>query len=312
MNFHRQKGMYYHTPSQDCTCKPYIAAFDVDWTITFSQRHLYPKDTDDIFLIPNRLEKLQEFYDKGFNIVFVSNQLCKSNKEINKRVSRMQTLIELLPFPCYLFIATDDDEYRKPKIGIWTKVQELLSVTKTAFYCGDAAGRPQDFSDSDKLFARNAGIKFYIPEKVFGEISISVQSGPQTDNSKNMIVMVGMPGSGKSHMSKRISQCCGHIIINQDILKTKNKVMKATQEILHQGKNLIVDSTNPTLKGRNEFFNLAKQYSYSIIVIYLIKDGRGWNKLRERKVPDIVYHIYFKNLKAPTVENTPGDVYRVG
>lgn len=44
-----------------------------------------------------------------------------------------------------------------------------------SFYCGDAAGRPEnwapkkkkDFSCSDRLFAKNFGLKFYTPEEHF-------------------------------------------------------------------------------------------------------------------------------------------------
>ena len=41
-----------------------------------------------------------------------------------------------------------------------------------SFYCGDAAGRvrgkgKKDFSCSDRLFALNAGLKFYVPEELF-------------------------------------------------------------------------------------------------------------------------------------------------
>ena len=41
-----------------------------------------------------------------------------------------------------------------------------------SFFCGDAAGRvrrkgKKDFSCSDRLFALNAGLKFYVPEELF-------------------------------------------------------------------------------------------------------------------------------------------------
>lgn len=47
--------------------------------------------------------------------------------------------------------------------------------TVATFYCGDAAGRPEnwapkkkkDFSCSDRLFARNLGISFCTPEEHF-------------------------------------------------------------------------------------------------------------------------------------------------
>ena len=34
--------------------------------------------------------------------------------------------------------------------------------------CGDAAGRPDDFSDSDRAFAVATGLKFFTPEQLFG------------------------------------------------------------------------------------------------------------------------------------------------
>jgi len=34
---------------------------------------------------------------------------------------------------------------------------------------GDAAGRPQDHSDSDLKFAEQIELNFYVPEKIFTE-----------------------------------------------------------------------------------------------------------------------------------------------
>ena len=53
-------------------------------------------------------------------------------------------------------IATEDDEYRKPNLKMWTLFLQnndgKADKTKS-FYCGDAAGRKdgkvKDFSDSD-------------------------------------------------------------------------------------------------------------------------------------------------------------------
>ncbi|CAI4048480.1 polynucleotide 3'-phosphatase SKDI_13G2850 [Saccharomyces kudriavzevii IFO 1802] len=37
------------------------------------------------------------------------------------------------------------------------------------YYCGDAAGRKNDFSDSDKNFAENLNVEFKYPEEIFQE-----------------------------------------------------------------------------------------------------------------------------------------------
>lgn len=63
---------------------------------------------------------------------------------------------------------------RKPEIGMMEEFKKdlqghfdaLPSIT-WCHYCGDAAGRPNDFSDSDKQFARNLNLPFKTPEDIF-------------------------------------------------------------------------------------------------------------------------------------------------
>lgn len=45
--------------------------------------------------------------------------------------------------------------------------QDIESQNKIEYYVGDAAGRKNDFSDSDKAFAINADLHFYTPEELF-------------------------------------------------------------------------------------------------------------------------------------------------
>ncbi|OBA26818.1 PNK3P-domain-containing protein [Hanseniaspora valbyensis NRRL Y-1626] len=66
--------------------------------------------------------------------------------------------------------------YRKPRIGM---LQELYKdfnsvITKKSikFYAGDAAGRPGDYSDSDKVFAEQCKIIFKTPEEIFSEYKL--------------------------------------------------------------------------------------------------------------------------------------------
>lgn len=68
------------------------------------------------------------------------------------------------------------DLMRKPKTGMVDEfVQDLrehdpffeVDNVTWKYYCGDAAGRKTDFSDSDKVFAKTLGIDFKIPEDIF-------------------------------------------------------------------------------------------------------------------------------------------------
>lgn len=71
-----------------------------------------------------------------------------------------------------VFVASAEDEYRKPGTGMWTLLADKFNGEskidlKTSFYCGDAAGRKtathKDFSDSDLKFGLNVGIEFKTP-----------------------------------------------------------------------------------------------------------------------------------------------------
>jgi len=44
---------------------------------------------------------------------------------------------------------------------------EDKNKVESAFYCGDAAGRNFDFSDSDLKFSQNISIQFFYPEQLF-------------------------------------------------------------------------------------------------------------------------------------------------
>jgi bifunctional polynucleotide phosphatase/kinase len=65
-----------------------------------------------------------------------------------------------------VFIASHEDEYRKPGSKMWECLEKRnngVAIKKDqSFFCGDAAGRKdakhKDFSDSDLKFALNAGI----------------------------------------------------------------------------------------------------------------------------------------------------------
>jgi len=301
----------YVTPHMGST--GYVAAFDMDWTLSRTYKGVWPKSPEDITLLPNRLSKLKELKDKGFTLVIFTNQKSTTDnkKEFNK--SRVNNLIKMLGLPVIALISLSDDQYRKPNVRMYKLLETLIPNIKKVYYIGDAAGRKQDFSDSDKKFSQNTNMTFFTPEEIFPSIenmrtekSVKKIIMPE---SKNMVVFVGMPGSGKTtYYQKNLND---YVHINQDILKTKAKVLKKIKETMEKGKSLVVDATNPGQNKREEYYKLAEQYGYNIIVIYFVRDGRGWNKLREKPVPGVAYGSYYKYLVEPRVENTPGDLYQI-
>lgn len=305
VKFFEKESVYFYIPK----IKPqsYIAAFDIDWTITFSERKLFPSDIDDVSILPYRIHTLHELFINGYTIVFFTNQKAKGKATIEKKIGRMTTLINKLPFPVYLFMATGDNEFRKPEIGMWKIMKQFIPNIEYSFYVGDALGRPQDFSDSDKLFAENIGINYYSPEEFFPPTPL-----PDISSKKNIVVLVGMPGSGKSTISNHYREK-GFTVISRDLLGgSYKKVVKALKDTISQGSSIVIDATNSKQTDREEYYNIAKEYGYTVNVLYVVRNGTGYNNLRgEDKVPMISYHMYYKHLVVPTVENTPGNVYTI-
>ncbi len=90
-----------------------------------------------------------------------------------------------------------------------------------------------------------------------------------------MVVLIGPPASGKStfwqnHLKNyvRVNRVNPLLIqllksnkIFKDTLKTKEKCLKAAEEAINSGKNLVIDNTNPTSEDRRPYIELAKKHS---------------------------------------------------
>jgi bifunctional polynucleotide phosphatase/kinase len=137
-----------------------------------------------------------------------------------------------------------------------------------------------------RKFAHNVGLKFYTPEETFlGEAPISVFSWdgivptevlaklkpatwPATHFIKpaqEMIIMVGMPASGKSTFTLKYFAANGYVRVNQDMLGTEAKCKKAAQEALSQGKSVVIDNTNAGKAKRSVFIGLCGNVSRSSV-----------------------------------------------
>ena len=291
--------LYVYSPEGDSPDFGKVAAFDMDNTLTYGEQHLYPNKPEDIYLLPGRRRVLEDLAKKGYRLVVFTNQKAKTKPTIKKRLARVKTFLEKLNLPVTAFISTGaDDEYRKPDIGAWKEYRGKYTnkaVQEGSFFCGDALGRPGDFADSDRMFGENADLLVLSPEEVFPAQEITLTLAP-----KHLIMLVGAPGTGKSHFAQKYFP--DFVYINQDTLKSRLKVLRAVKTAVEQGKNIIVDATNRSLDSRQEIYDLAP--TYTIDIFYFVNDGRRFNSQREgnEKVESITYHIYFKYLDPPTVD----------
>lgn len=215
-----------------------------------------------------------------------------------------------------------------------------IKISKKSFYCGDAAGRiapsfykksihktskKGDFSDTDIKFALNIDLPFKTPEELFLQSNQQINENNCTisgfnpyiykfkkDNHKNiklnniekeMILLIGVPGSGKTTFVKKFLLPQKYVHINNDILKTKSKCLSLLEKSLKNNNLIVVDNTNYLKKTRMEYVLLAKKYNYTIRYIVINCD------IHLAKHMNYVRHIYSKG-KIPLINNIVYATYK--
>ena len=101
---------------------------------------------------------------------------------------------------------------------------------------------------------------------------------------KTVAIMIGIQASGKSTFSKRFLK--DYTRINLDTLNTRNKEMIEFERVMHAGKQIVIDNTNPTKAERKRYIEKAKKNGYQIVGYFMqsiIKDCIERNSLREGK-----------------------------
>jgi bifunctional polynucleotide phosphatase/kinase len=317
-----------------------VACFDLDGTIikTKSKRRFAADENDWVLYSKSVPNKLKEIAEDGFCIVIITNQAGLITKE--KRdiwVKKVENVLLQLDLPVQLFASISHDIYRKPLPTFITWVRnQPLKISNESFYCGDACGRQGDHSDSDYKFALNCGLKFITPNELFDNEAVIVpkivyppfdeignlMGVPNVDFKKRdreIVLMVGPPGSGKSTFVQGVLIPLGYVRVNRDTLLTMPKCLNEVLNNINKGKSVVVDNLNHDVKSREKYINLAKKYGYSIRCI-IIDVSMGTSKHNSayrhyrgkgKHIPDIVYRTYGKKYVQPSKDEGIDSIIKV-
>ena len=289
-----------------------MASFDYDWTLVNPKNgDTFPKSIKDwVWLYPEIPKKLKELYEDGYMIVIFTNQ----SKEW--KCQQISLVMKTLEIPVFIVIATEKETYKPNPVLLKNLLGENNIDKDKSFFVGDALGRPTDFSDSDKMFALNIGIKCYSPEDIFVDRNrpFDIPIIPLSDTPE-IIIMVGYPGSGKSTIANNICSNEKYIHISGDKLKTTSKMKKSALEHITQSKSIVFDATHSSIKKRKELIDFGYSYKYDIKCIHVTTSmdiSFKRNRLREDKkqVPKIAYSVFKKNYEEPS-ESEGFKLYKV-
>lgn len=286
--------------------KAKIAAFDYDWTLVSPKDgKTFPSNVEDWqWLYSNIPDELKRYNEEGFSVVIFTNQ------SKDWKVTQIQNVAASLEIPVFIVIARQKCDY-KPNPVLYDMLVGSAKVDKAAsFFVGDALGRKGDFADSDKVFAQNIGLKCHSPEEFFAtkqpQDAVEIPELNLCD-SKQIIIMVGYPGSGKSSVAKKICEDERFVLIQGDVYKTSPKMIKAAETYVSEGKSIVFDATNSSYKKRYEYIGFARKHSYKIVCIHMstsldVSYKRNKTRDPENQVPKIAYSMYTKHFETPSVD----------
>lgn len=274
------------------------AIFDFDGTLVKPKNgRKFPKNKDDWQYLRPSVPDVIRKYAKRHNIIFVTDQ----SKEW--KVDMIKDVIEDLKVKVIAIIAMKK-ESQKPNIELFKESLPNFKL-KEAFYVGDAGGRKDDWSDRDIKFAENLGIPYHFPEDIFPLEKEKPIEQNIAINEKEVIIMVGYPGSGKTTLAHMHLEKAGYYIVDGDILKTASKMKKEADKYVNN-KSIVFDSTAGTKEKRAEFIKYAQEHQLPCRCIWIqtpIDIAMERNKERgDKKIPDIVFYVYRKHFEEPTTD----------
>jgi len=274
-----------------------LAIFDFDGTLVKAKEgRPHPITVDDWEFRRESVPSVLKDLDQRYRLVIVTDQ-SKPWK-----IDQIRAVLASLGLTPTLLMAGSKEHY-KPATFLFD--QAFPSFDRAAsFYVGDAAGRPQDWSDCDRVFAERIGVRFRVPEEVFPLEFPPPRAVPAVDG-KEVVIMVGSPASGKTTVAKTLT---GHHRVDGDLFKTVPAMLKDARA--HVGASSIVfDCTGSTKKKRGEFIQFAKDHGLPVRILWVtttMERSMEQNKERAYKgsvyVPPVAFYVYRKNLEPPTEE----------
>jgi len=123
-NYKLAETLYLWLPT-NITQKEKAATFDLDWTLVRPNKGTFPKNPKDNVIIDKRIDILKIYRDLNYNIIIFTNQKLTKKENLDfklERLSNISTIFLLNNLDIIIFMAIEDDIYRKPNIGMWVDI----------------------------------------------------------------------------------------------------------------------------------------------------------------------------------------------
>lgn len=120
--------------------------------------------------------------------------------------------------------------------------------------------------------------------------------------TRKLIVIMGIPASGKTTFYHRELAPQGVEHINLDTLRTRHRELQLVQQYLQAGKSFAVDNTNTLPQERERYIALARQAGYRVVGYFMqskVQDCITRNSNRPEQVPPVAIAAMSARLVLP-------------
>lgn len=265
--------------------------------------------------VPDKLKKL---YRDDYEIVVLTDNVLNENLNMITFKTKISRFMRRINVPMRIFMSLGDYTTKKPAPGLWNifkeRHQEPIDY-RVSFFVGNHAGRvqnwaegkPSDSSNVDRYFAVNVGLCFITPDEFFLQAPIARYRFPQfhpyefiathdfinystvISQTQELLVLVGPPNSGKSWLCRNHLVPAGYVHMRINSIIKARHYGKTIRANLRNGKSVVIDGMNPSIKSRGVYVKLAKSCAVKIRCIQMccpklqLVHNRRFRELCERK-----------------------------
>ncbi|KAF0309435.1 Bifunctional polynucleotide phosphatase/kinase [Amphibalanus amphitrite] len=133
-------------------------------------------------------------------------------------------------------------------------------------------------------------------------------------------VLVGPPGSGKSHVTSTQLVPAGYVAANRDTLKSWQKCVQVAEQAIKEGKSAAVDNTNGDRESRARYVQLGRRLGVPVRCLLMtttLAHARHNNKYREltdsshQHVSDMIFNMFKSRYEEPTTDEGFSEICRL-
>jgi bifunctional polynucleotide phosphatase/kinase len=147
-------------------------------------------------------------------------------------------------------------------------------------------------------------------------VSVNSEKKWYSSNSQELVLLVGPPAAGKTFFYRNLMSDYGHV--NQDTLGNRGTCLKKAAEALDRGQSVVIDNTNPDIKSRQTYIQLAKDRNIPVrcILFEIPREVCRHNNCfriyhrSERRTPSIAASVYFSKYEEPTLDEGFQEIIR--